>query len=90
MSKKTFSTAPKPKQPTDNEILAFERGGAGHDTKTSQDTRPKANDEPTKRLSIDLPVSAHKRFKMACAANDKAMTTEILKFIEKRTTQLEK
>ena len=32
MSKKTFTAAPKPKQPTAEQITAFEQGGAGHDT----------------------------------------------------------
>ena len=38
MSKKTFSTAPKPKstQLSPEEISAFEKGGAGHDTKTAR------------------------------------------------------
>lgn len=92
MSKKNFSTAPKPKQPTDDQILAFEQGGAGHDTKPKavKSAPPKVADEPTKRLSIDLPVSEHKAFKLACAANDKVMTTEVINFIKKRTAQLEK
>ena len=92
MSKKTFSTAPKPSPLTDEQILAFEQGGAGHDTKPEavKSAPPKVVDEPTKRLSIDLPVSEHKRFKLACAANDKAMTREVIDFIKKRTTQHEK
>ena len=38
MSKKTFSTAPKPKstQLSPEEISAFEKGGAGHDTKATR------------------------------------------------------
>src|SRR6056297_1652519 len=91
MSKKTFSTAPKPKQqPTHDQILAFERGGAGHDTTPT--TKPVAKavpDEPTKRLSLDLPASLHTRFKTACSATDRKMVGELQAFIEKRTQELE-
>lgn len=90
MSKKTFSAAPKPKQPTDDQILAFERGGAGHDT-TKAD-RPAAKpvpDEPTKRLSLDLPASLHTRFKTACSATDRKMVGELQAYIEARTRELE-
>ena len=31
MSKKTFATAPRPRQPTAEEIDAYERSGTGHD-----------------------------------------------------------
>lgn len=91
MSKKTFSAAPKPKQqPTDDQILAFERGGAGHDTtqagKAVAKTMP---DEPTKRLSLDLPASLHTRFKTACSATDRKMVGELQAFIEQRTQELE-
>lgn len=91
MSKKTFSAAPKPKQqPTDDQILAFERGGAGHDT--TQGVKPvvkDAPDEPTKRLSLDLPASIHTRFKTACSATNRKMVAELQAFIEKRTAELE-
>lgn len=90
MSKKTFSAAPKPKQPTDDQILAFERGGTGHDTPRS---KPVANsaapDEPTKRLSLDLPASMHTRFKTACSATDRKMVVELQAYIEARTKELE-
>lgn len=91
MSKKTFSAALKPKQqPTDDQILAFERGGAGHDTtradKPGAKTMP---DEPTKRLSLDLPASLHTRFKTACSATDRKMVGELQAFIEQRTQELE-
>ena len=58
MSKKTFSAAPKPKQqPTDDQILAFERGGAGHDTTRADKPVAKTMpDEPTKRLSLTAGV----------------------------------
>lgn len=91
MSKKTFSAAPKPKQqPTDDQILAFERGGAGHDTTRADKPVVKAvPDEPTKRLSLDLPASLHTRFKTACSAMDRRMVGELQAFIEQRTQELE-
>jgi len=90
MSKKTFASAPKPKQPTDDQILAFERGGAGHDTKIAATTPQKAlAEEPTKRLSLDLPASMHTRFKTACSATNRKMVSELQAYIEARTGQLE-
>lgn len=90
MSKKTFASAPRPKQPTDDQILAFERGGAGHDTKETVPTRPKpVHEEPTKRLSLDLPASMHTRFKTACSATNRKMVAELQAFIETRTKELE-
>lgn len=91
MSKKTFSAAPKPKQqPTDDQILAFERGGAGHDTTRADKPVAKTMpDEPTKRLSLDLPASLHTRFKTACSATDRKMVGELQAFIEHRTQELE-
>lgn len=91
MSKKTFSAAPKPKQqPTDDQILAFERGGAGHDTTRADKPVAKTMpDEPTKRLSLDLPASLHTQFKTACSATDRKMVGELQAFIEQRTQELE-
>ena len=91
MSKKTFSAAPKPTRPTDDQILAFERGGAGHDTTRASKPVAKAAaaDEPTKRLSLDLPASLHTRFKTACSATDRKMVSELQAYIEARTKELE-
>lgn len=91
MSKKTFSAAPKPKQqPTDDQILAFERGGAGHDTTRAEKPAAKpAQGEATKRLSLDLPASLHTRFKTACSATDRKMVAEVQAYIEVRTQELE-
>lgn len=89
MSKKTFSAAPKPKQQlTDDQILAFERGGAGHDTAKRPEPKVVA-DGPTKRLSLDLPASVHMRFKTACSATGRKMVAELQAFIEQRTVELE-
>ena len=90
MSKKTFSAAPKPKQPTDDQILAFEKGGTGHDQAVSEPGKVKASPtEPTKRLSLDLPASVHMRFKTACSATGRKMVGELQAYIEQRTSELE-
>ena len=94
MSKKTFTAAPEPKQPTADEIDAFEQGGAGHDTRPaplavapSAQAEPPA--EPIKRLSVDLPASVHTRFKTACSASGRKMVNELAALIERRTAELE-
>jgi len=92
MSRKTFTAAPKPRQPTAEQIDAFEQGGSGHDRKpvprpvASAQTKPA---EPTKRLSLDLPASTHMRFKTACSATGRKMVSEIQDFIERRTAEME-
>ena len=92
MATKTFSQAPKPKLLTDEDILAFEKGGVGHDNSTRAINRPKrpaSPQEPTKRLSLDLPEGKHRRFKTACNATGHKMVQEIEAFIDARTAELE-
>jgi hypothetical protein len=84
---KTFTKAPKPG--SRDAIEAFERGGPGHDTK-SQTHIPTQTVEPTKRLSIDMPVSLHRRFKGACGKAGLTMVDEVLVLIEHRTGEIEK
>jgi hypothetical protein len=45
--------------------------------------------ERTRRLSIDLPESWHRRFKIACTRADKKMIEEVSEFIKRRTLELE-
>ena len=81
------------KQPTDEQIAAFERGGTGHDKhrqRASKPTAAPAKTEPTKRLSLDLPQSLHTRFKTACSATRRKMVNELQTFIATRTKELEK
>jgi hypothetical protein len=92
MSRKTFTAAPKPKQPSVEDIEAFERGGTGHDRQPAPVAAvpaPAAPAEPTKRLSLDLPASTHTRFKTACSATGRKMVSEIHDFIEQRIAELE-
>ena len=135
---KSFSKAPKPPQLTAEVISAFERRGAGQDTRARIPSNAENRDptnvgdvapelagpdlqptdvergEPTKvetvkasklglgiptkegtaertrRLSIDLPESWHRRFKIACTRADKKMIEEVTEFIKRRTLELEK
>lgn len=87
MPKKTFATAPRPKQPTADEIDAYEKGGTGHDQPPPPPVARPA--ERSKRLSLDLPESVHTRFKTACSATGRKMVSEIQEFIERRTAELE-
>src|SRR4051794_1271112 len=85
---KSFKQAPKPAPITPDQIVAFERGGPGHDTRP-QASVPAVPAEPTQRLSIDLPVSKHTRFKTACSATKRKMAVEIEAFIDRRIVELE-
>jgi hypothetical protein len=87
MSKKTFAAAPKPRQPTADEIDSYEKGGAGHDRTAPAPATPAV--ERSKRLSLDLPESVHIRFKTACSATGRKMVSEIHDFIERRIAELE-
>lgn len=83
MAKKSFTTAPtKTKKPvlSDSQIDAFTKGGGGTD---------KAQDEPLKRLAVNVPESLHTRYKVACARAKIKMAPEIITFIEKRVKELE-
>jgi hypothetical protein len=71
----TFTKAPEPG--TFEAIEAYERGGLGHDTKKSQ---AHSVTEPMKRLSIDMPASLHRQFKLACTAVDKVTVAEVVVF----------
>jgi hypothetical protein len=92
---KTFVQAPKPKPLSPNAIAAFERGGPGQDRQNHQSTNVgmvETGNEPAealRRLSIDLPESLHRRFKVACSKTDRKMQVEVSALIEKRTQELE-
>ena len=45
--------------------------------------------EAPKRLSVNLPVALHTRFKTACSATNRQMMAEIVQFVERRTAELE-
>ncbi len=102
---KNFTSIPKrpsASAPPPEAIAAFERGGIGQDNQrldyqSSTQTHIPTNvdsggakAEPTRRLSIDLPASKHRRFKQACAGADTKMVVEVMEFIDRRTLELEK
>lgn len=91
---KTFTQAPKPRPLSADVIAAFERGGPGQDTLVPanvglQEPAPPAPKERTRRLSVDLPASLHRRFKTACSRADTTMLDEVAGFIWQRTEELE-
>lgn len=55
----------------------------------SKSALPQTPIEPTKRLSLDLPETMHRRFKTACSATDTKMAGEVITMIEKRILELE-
>lgn len=84
--KKTFIQLKQPKL-ADNKIQSFENMGCGHD---STSTITHTNKEKTKRLSIDIPVSTHLKFKTLCSATGRTMIDEVQSLIEKRIFELNK
>jgi hypothetical protein len=80
--------APLAPKPTSDVIAAYERRGLGHDT-NPQTHKTTKQEEPTKRLSIDVPASLHRRFKVACAKHGLSIAGEALALFERRTTELE-
>ena len=88
---KTFKKAPKPTPSlSEEDIAAFEKGGAGTDQATKPLTATKTpKQEAGQRISFDLPASLHRRFKTACSATGRKMTGEITALIEKRVQELE-
>jgi hypothetical protein len=77
-------------QPTNVGRLAPTNGELGQtpDAGLGVSTKP-GKAEPTRRLSIDLPESWHRRFKIACTRADKKMIDEVTEFIKQRTLELE-
>ena len=49
----------------------------------------RAEPEPIKRLTLNLGESLHTRFKTACSATNRKMTTEIRELVAHRTEELE-
>ena len=70
------------REPTNVEMGNAPDAGLGVTTKPGKA-------EPTRRLSIDLPESWHRRFKIACTRADKKMIDEVSEFIKWRTLELE-
>jgi hypothetical protein len=50
---------------------------------------PEVSAEPTKRLSVDVPVSLHKRLKIVCASREINMADAMRDFIAEGVRMLE-
>lgn len=90
MSKKSFKTAPRPEEKQTAEAIdRFVSSGPGKDSgSVNAETQKAVNDEPTKRLTVDMPRSLHLRFKSLCAQHDMKMNDEIRQFIERRCDEM--
>jgi hypothetical protein len=55
----------------------------------SRKPEPEVPTEATKRLSVDIPVSLHKRFKVVCATREMNMADAMREFIAKGVQALE-
>lgn len=64
-------------------------GPANTETGEGADPEIRAESEPIVRLTVDLPESAHLRFKAACALSRRTMVQEVRELIEQRTRVLE-
>ena len=92
MSKKNLTKPIPNKQPTSDEIDTFVRGGAGRNTEeqSSVNTESKTSVKPEySRLTVDLPLAQHRRFKIACTIAGAKMNNEIRRFIDRRCAELE-
>ena len=78
MSKKTVSIPTKARKPdtADQWVTA---GDSVAEPEPATEEK-----EKTKRFTIDLPASLHKRFKSLCVDTDTNMADEIRRFIESR------
>ena len=92
MSKKDL-TKPVPKrQPTSEQIDAFVNQGAGKDTDKQKPVETATQESvktETSRLTVDLPKTLHRRFKIACTLAGSKMNDEIRQFIARRCAELE-
>ena len=92
MSAKSLEKPQPKRQPTPQQIDAYVKTGTGRDTDTqitvSTDSRISVKNEIS-RLTVDLPKTTHRRFKIACAVAGTQMNSEIRQFIERRSRELE-
>jgi hypothetical protein len=63
--------------------------GTGEPTEVGEPDAEAGRQERTRRLSVDLPESWHRRFKTACSKTDRKMLAEVTAFIKSRTIELE-
>lgn len=92
MSKKNLTKPAARRQPTPDQITQFVQGGPGKDEETQNSVnleRETSVKEKMARLTVDLPRSAHRRFKLACVLADTKMNIELRRMIERRIAELE-
>ena len=92
MSKKNLTKPAARRQLTPDQITQFVHGGPGKDEETqkpSKTERKISAKEEMARLTVDLPRSAHRRFKLACVMADTKMNIELRRMIEQRCAELE-
>jgi hypothetical protein len=65
------------------------KAGTGEPTEVGEPDAEAGRQERTRRLSVDLPESWHRRFKTACSKTDRKMLAEVTAFIKSRTIELE-
>lgn len=92
MSKKNLTKPAARRQPTPDQITQFVHGGPGKDEETQKPAKASMKTSvkgKMARLTIDLPRSAHRRFKLACVMADTKMNIELRRMIERRCAELE-
>lgn len=77
MPKKVAMPQPRPVAATPDDFVA-------------RKTEPQAPTEATKRLSVDVPVSLHKRLKIVCANREMNMADAMRDFIAQGVRALER
>lgn len=87
---KSFKTVDTPtRQPTAEQVVAFVKGGAKAQASADRITPEATPKEGTARLSLDIPVNLHSRYKAACARQRVKMTPDLIALITQRTAELE-
>jgi hypothetical protein len=81
MPKKSFVSAPQPKELSPAVMQHYVNQGGGKDHVPT---------EKEMRLAFLLPAVLHSRFKSVCASRGVKMADEIRTFVERRTHELEK
>lgn len=93
MSKKNLAKPSARRQPTPDQITQFVHGGPGKDEETQKSANLETQSsvkEKMARLTVDLPRTTHRRFKLACVMADTKMNIELRRMIELRCAELER
>lgn len=64
--------------------FAAKPGGGGHIPSVDQWIAGEARAEPTKRLTIDVPLSLHRRVKTRCAIDDLVIADVVRELLARR------